>query len=61
MTQSKRIKLKPVTFVLGDKPMKELLWCSKVPKGKRNKPAKIMGIQHSEISGSVTHTYYQPL
>ena len=58
---SKRIKLNKVTFVLGEKPMKNLVWCDKVPKGKRNKPAKIMGIQHSEIAGSVAHTYYQPL
>ena len=57
----KRVKLKDVTFTLNDKPMKQLLWCNKVPKGKRNKPAKINGIQHSEISGSVEHTYYQPL
>ena len=61
MTESKRIKLKPVTFLLGDEPMKNLLWCNKVPKGKRNKPAKIMGIQHSEISDGVAHTYYQPI
>ncbi len=64
----KRTKLKETTFILGDKPMKTLLWCNKVPKGKRNKPAKINGIQHHEISGSVgddfvaiVHTYYQPL
>ena len=61
MSQSKRIKLKPVTFVLGDKPINNLLWCDKVPKGKRNKPAKINGVQHHEISGSVEPTYYQPL
>ena len=54
-------KLKDTTFVLGGKPMRVLLWCNKVPKGKRNKPAKIMGIQHHEIAGSVEHTYYQPL
>ena len=48
--------------------MKTLLWCNKVPKGKRNKPSKINGIQHHEISGSVgddfvavEHVYYQPL
>ena len=58
---SKRIKLKPVTFIMGDKPMKDLLWCDKVPKGKRSKPAKINGVQHHEISGSIEHTYYQPL
>ena len=63
------MKLKEVTFTLNDKPMRTLLWCNKVPKGKRNKPAKINGIQHhevardarSEISESVEHTYYQPL
>ena len=56
-----KIKLKDVTFVLGDKPMKHLLWCNKVPKGKRNKPAKINGVQHSEVSDAVAHTYYQPV
>ena len=44
LTLTKRVKLKDTTFVLGDKPMKTLLWCDKVPKGKRNKPAKINGI-----------------
>ena len=57
----KRVKLKDVTFTLNDKPMKQLLWCNKVPKGKRNKPAKINGIQHSEISESAVHTYYMPV
>ena len=38
------MKLKEVTFTLGAKPMRTLLWCNKVPKGKRNKPAKINGI-----------------
>ena len=55
------MKLTNVTFTLNDKPMKTLLWCNKVPKGKHNKPAKINGIQHHEISGSVEHVYYQPL
>jgi len=62
------MKLTNVTFTLNDKPMKTLLWCNKVPKGKRNKPSKINGIQHHEISGSVgddfvaiEHVYYQPL
>ena len=62
------MKLKEVTFTLGAKPsdvsrhlMRELLWCNKVPKGKRNKPSKINGIQHHEISESMEHTYYQPL
>ena len=65
---SKRVKLKAVTFTLHTKPMRELLWTNKVPKGKRNKPAKIMGIQHHEISGGVgddfvamEHVYYQPV
>lgn len=40
----KRVKLKEVTFTRGSKPIKTLLWCDKVPKGKRNKPAKINGI-----------------
>ena len=44
LTLTKRVKLKDTTFVLGDKPIKTLLWCDKVPKGKRNKPAKINGI-----------------
>ena len=64
-----RVKLKAVTFCLNETPgvngvnsaLNELLWCNKVPKGKRNKPAKINGVQHSEISDSVEHTYYQPL
>ncbi|MBT8449893.1 MAG: hypothetical protein KJO69_09395 [Gammaproteobacteria bacterium] len=55
------MKLKEVTFTLNDKPMKTLLWCNTVPKGKRNKPSKINGIQHHEISESVEHVYYQPL
>lgn len=58
-TSTTKVKLKDVTFTRGSKPMRSLLWCNKVPKGKRNKPAKINGIQHHEISGSVEHTYYQ--
>ena len=60
---SKRYKLKQVTWVLGDTKTSryDLLWCDKVPKGKRNKPAKINGIQHSEIAGSLEHVYYQPV
>ena len=38
------MKLTNVTFTLNDKPMRKLLWCDTVPKGKRNKPAKINGI-----------------
>ena len=56
-----RVKLKEVTFTLHSKPMRELLWCNKVPKGKRNKPAKINGIQHHEISDAVEHKYYMPV
>jgi len=57
----KKVKLKAVTFTLQDKPIKALLWCDKVPKGKRNKPAKINGVQHHEISNAVEHSYYQPV
>ena len=60
-TLTTKVKLKDVTFTRGSKPMRSLLWCNTVPKGKRNKPAKINGIQHHEISGSVEHTYYQPV
>ena len=42
MTQ--RIKLNAVTFTIHDKPMKHLLWCDKLGKGKRNKAAKINGV-----------------
>ena len=42
------MKLNDVTFTLQS-PNKalerQLCWCNKVPKVKRNKPAKIMGIQ----------------
>jgi len=57
----KRQQLKEVTFTLQSKPIKSLLWCDKVPKGKRNKPAKINGVQHHEISDSVEHVYYRSL
>ena len=56
-----KVRLKDVTFTRGSKPIKTLLWCDKVPKGKRNKPAKINGVQHSEISTSMEHVYYQPI
>jgi len=63
-----RVKLKDTTFILGDKPsgglpahLKTLLWCNKVPKGKRNKPAKVNGIQHHEVSDAIEHVYYQPV
>ena len=60
---SKRVKLSQTTWVLGDTNVKkyQLLWCDKTPKGKRNKPAKINGVQHSEISNAVEHTYYVPV
>jgi len=60
---SKRVKLTQTTFILGDTKVKKygLLWCDRVPKGKRNKPAKINGVQHHEISDSVEHMYYQPV
>ena len=64
-TMTQLIKLKETTFTLYGSPsttlVKSLTWCNKVPKGKRNKPAKINGIQHHEISESVEHVYYQPL
>ena len=56
-----RVKLKDVTFTVHGKPIKTLLWCEKQKRAKRNKPAKINGVQHSEISNAVEHTYYQPL
>ena len=36
---------------LGDTDVRKynLLWCDKTPKGKRNKPSKINGVQHHEI------------
>lgn len=43
-TLTTRVKLKETTFILGDKPMKTLLWCDKQKRSKRNKPAKINGI-----------------
>jgi hypothetical protein len=62
------MRLKETTFCLHDKPIKSLLWCNKVPKGKRNKPAKINGVQYHEISdsvgdacGAIEHVYYQPV
>ena len=58
---SHKVRLKDVTFTLNSKPMSNLLWCDKVPKAKRNKPAKINGVQHSEVSEAVEHTYYVPV
>ena len=37
-------KLKDTTFILGDKPMRALLWCNTQKRAKRNKPAKLNGI-----------------
>jgi hypothetical protein len=63
-----KVKLKEVTFTRGSKPMRTLMWCDRVPKGKRNKPAKINGVQYHEISdsvgdacGAIEHVYYQPV
>ena len=42
MTQ--RVKLKEVTFTIDQAPMKHLLWCDKLGKGKRHKAAKINGV-----------------
>jgi hypothetical protein len=58
---SHKVRLKDVTFTLNSKPLRTLLWCDRVPKAKRNKPAKINGVQHSEVSDAVVHAYYQPL
>ena len=67
---SKRVKLSQTTWVLGDTNVKKygLLWCDKTPRGKRNKPAKINGVQHNEISNAVgddqsslVHSYYMPV
>ena len=62
MTQT---KLNNVTFTLNSKPtqtmLNQLTWCNKLKQSKRNKPAKINGVQHHEISDSVEHVYYQPL
>ena len=58
------MKLNDVTFTLNNpKPslVKQLTWCDRVPKCKRNKPAKINGVQHHEISSSVEHSYYVPV
>ena len=60
-TMTQRIKLKEVTFTIDQEPMSNLLWCNKVPKGKRNKPAKINGVQHHEVSDAVVHAYYMPV
>jgi len=43
-TMTPRQKLKDVTFTIHDKPMRQLLWCDKLGKGKRHKAAKINGV-----------------
>ena len=43
-TLTKRVKLKDTTFIMGDKPMRSLLWCNTQKRAKRNKPAKLNGI-----------------
>ena len=43
------IKLKDTTFILGDKPMRTLLWCNTQKRAKRNKPAKINGVLLSDV------------
>ena len=39
-----KVRLNAVTFTTHEPPMKHLLWCDKVPRGKRTKSAKINGI-----------------
>ena len=58
-----RVKLKQTTWVLGDTNVRKynLLWCDKQRGSKRNKPSKINGVMHHEISDSVEHVYYQPV
>ena len=43
------MRLTNCTFCLGDKPMRNLMWCDTVPKAKRNKPAKINGVLVSQV------------
>ena len=42
-------KLKDTTFIMGDKPMRTLLWCDVQKRAKRNKPAKLNGVLVSEV------------
>ena len=44
------MKLSNVTFTLHEPPMKHLLWCDRVPRGKRTKSAKINGVTHAEVT-----------
>jgi hypothetical protein len=45
-----KTKLNAVTFTTHEPPMKHLLWCDKVPRGKRTKCAKINGVSHHETT-----------
>ena len=59
---SKRYKLKECTWTLGSTKVRyDLLWCDRVPKGKRNKPCKKNGVMYSETCDAVEHTYYVPV
>ena len=53
---SRRVKLKDVTFIRGEKPMTTLIWCDRQKRAGRCKPAKINGVLVSEV-----HEYYQPV
>ena len=44
-----KVKLPNVTFTINEPPMKHLLWCNKVPRGKRTKAAKVNGVTHQEL------------
>jgi len=48
-TLTKQVKLKDTTFIMGDKPMRSLLWCNQQKRAKRNKPAKLNGVLVSEV------------
>lgn len=50
MSSTMKTKLNAVTFTTHEPPMKHLLWCDKVPRGKRTKSAKINGVTHAELS-----------
>ena len=46
---STRIKLKDVTFVRGGKVRYDLLWCNKLGRARKCKPAKVNGVLVSEV------------
>ena len=48
-TMTTKTKLPNVTFTINEPPMKHLLWCNKVPRGKRNKLPKVNGVTHQEL------------